>query len=106
MKTVRIHSTLSDSLVSRLDEYGLKKNVRNRSAVISELLMIALDNYELLEETKDIKSINIKQLGYLKTIEDLNKILISALDIRSYKSPSENPVIQQYFKNKKDGTND
>lgn len=97
----KVHITLTDENLFNVDKYKEENNYIFRSDAVNDLLSKAIEYYQLMKFLDEIKSLEIKQLGYLKTIEDFNKILITALDIRSIKDINSNPIIQDYFKHTK-----
>lgn len=69
-----ISFTLDEELIERLDKFRFKNEISSRSKAVSQLLEIALNEIEMLEEVEP-KEISVEEeLDYLmKTIQGLKE---------------------------------
>ena len=97
MKAKKVHITLTNENLYNVDSYAKDNNIKFRS----KQLMIwskGLEYNNITKLVEEIKILQIKLLGYAKTLEYFDKVLITALDIKSIKDPNSNPVINNYYK--------
>ena len=98
MKAKKVHITLTNENLYNVDSYAKDNNMKFRSTAVNDLIQKGLEYNNITKLVEEIKILQIKLLGYAKTLEYFDKVLITALDIKNIKDPNSNPVINNYYK--------
>ena len=74
MKAKKVHITLTNENLFNADNYAKDNNMKFRSTAVNDLIQKGLEYNNITKLVEEIKILQIKLLGYAKTLEYFDKV--------------------------------